>query len=229
MGACQEIFDVNFFHDSKTSVSPINSLKYILELDFNIVEVFDVKSGLGIKSFDLSIFNLSLFSIFEKDRPWSNHSRQSFKKFDRDRIALVDLLKRSTVSESLSSIEKEQRKRFNLFHNRINLLIKNEQFDQKNVFFLYSWQFFPLFMPKERIAHVDLQSFLKIEEMVSLSSIFLLSERKRMPRKMVMWNFLRKSMPRMGPSTSHVSNSKVPWCRANWLSIDCERIDPVNL
>ena len=47
----------------------VNSLKYILELDFDFVEVFDVvvKSGLGIQSFDLSIFNLSLFSIFEKD------------------------------------------------------------------------------------------------------------------------------------------------------------------
>ena len=40
-------------------------------------------------------------SIFEKDRPWSNRSRQSFKKIDRDRIVLFNLLKRSTVIDSI--------------------------------------------------------------------------------------------------------------------------------
>ena len=44
---------------------------------------------------DFLIFDLSIFSIF--------------KKIDRDRIALVDLLKRSTVSESFLSIFKEDR------------------------------------------------------------------------------------------------------------------------
>ena len=56
-------------------------------------------SGLGIRSFDLLIF-----SIFKKDRPWSNRSRWSIKKIQCDQIALVDLLKRSTVIESLSLI-----------------------------------------------------------------------------------------------------------------------------
>ena len=45
-------------------------------------------------------FNILIFSIFEKDQRWSNCSRLSFKNIDRDQIALVDLLKRSTVIES---------------------------------------------------------------------------------------------------------------------------------
>ena len=63
-----------------------------------------LNQGVGIRSYDLS-----LFLIFKKDWPWSNRSRWSFKKIDRDRIALVDLLKRSTLSESIPSIFKKQR------------------------------------------------------------------------------------------------------------------------
>ena len=47
-------------------------------------------AGLGIRSFDPSIFNLSIFSIFKKDRPWLNRSCWSFSKdrFDhfQDRV-----------------------------------------------------------------------------------------------------------------------------------------------
>ena len=62
--------------------------------------------GLGIRSFDLLIFDFSIFSIFKKDRPWSNCSCQFSKKIDRDRIALIDLLKRSTVIESILRSQK---------------------------------------------------------------------------------------------------------------------------
>ena len=37
----------------------------------------------------------------------------------------------------------------------------------------------------------------------------------------VMWNFLRKLMPKMGPSTSPVMKVKLHWCMADWLS--CRR------
>ena len=46
---------------------------------------------LGVKQgweFDLSIFDLSIFSIPKKYKPWSNRSRQSLKKINRDRISL---------------------------------------------------------------------------------------------------------------------------------------------
>ena len=47
-------------------------------------------AGLGIRSFNPSIFNLSIFSIFKKDRPWLNRSCWSFSKdrFDhfQDRV-----------------------------------------------------------------------------------------------------------------------------------------------
>ena len=76
--------------------------------------------------FDLSIFNLSIFLIFKKDRPrsnrslrsfklnWpcSNRSHQSFKKIEHERINLI--------------------KRLDLCLWPINLLIaKNYQFDRK--------------------------------------------------------------------------------------------------
>ena len=53
------------------------------------------------------------------------------KKSDCERIAPVTLYKRATVSESISSIfKKERREWIILFHERIALLItKNEQFD----------------------------------------------------------------------------------------------------
>ena len=60
----------------------------------------------------------------------------------------------------------------------------------------------------------------------------LLRVRQRMPRKMapaprwtqaaagstVLWNFLRKSMPRMGPSASPVMQLNLHWCSDNGLS-----------
>ena len=44
--------------------------------------------GLGILSYDLSIFDCSIFSIFQKYRPWSNRSRRSLKKINYGRIDL---------------------------------------------------------------------------------------------------------------------------------------------
>ena len=59
------------------------------------------------------------------------------RSFDLRSLALFYLLKRSIVSESLS---------------------KNEWLAQKNVFFIWILQFPLLFMPKERIALIDLRS-----------------------------------------------------------------------
>ena len=58
---------------------------------------------------------------------------QSLKKINDDKIARVDLLKQSTVSESEPSLfKKDQLERLDLFHDQINLSItKNEPFDQK--------------------------------------------------------------------------------------------------
>ena len=64
------------------------------------------------------------------------------------------------------------------------------------------------------------------------ASTGLLRERERMHGKMallpcrtraatgstVMWNFQRKSIPRMGPSTSPVMKVKLHCCIADWLS-----------
>ena len=44
----------------------------------------------------------SLSSLFKKEQPWANQSCLSLKKRDHERIALVALYKRVTVSESLS-------------------------------------------------------------------------------------------------------------------------------
>ena len=77
----------------------------------------------NLRSFDLSIFqssifrsfNLSIFDLSIFDHRSFNLSIlyfdlsifQPLKKIERDRIALVDILKRSTVIESLSSIFKK--------------------------------------------------------------------------------------------------------------------------
>ena len=69
--------------------------------------------------------------LFFKDR-WDQFSLVAlYKKRDCERIAPVTLYKRATVSESISSIfKKERREWIILFHERIALLItKNEQFD----------------------------------------------------------------------------------------------------
>ena len=120
--------------------------------EFDPVDLAKDRLWANSLDFDLSIFDLSIFKI---DRPWSNRSRRSFKKIDRDRITLVVLLNRSTVIESLSSIfikdrkvridpvhmlirstvsesipsifKKDRRDRFDLFHDWIDLTItKND-------------------------------------------------------------------------------------------------------
>ena len=80
-----------------------------------------------------SIFRSVIFSIF--------------KKINRDPTYIVDLWKRLTVLESLTSIfEKDQ---FDLCQHRIDLSItKNEQFNKKNIFFVCFWQFRPTFYAK---------------------------------------------------------------------------------
>ena len=45
----------------------------------------------------------SLWSLFEKEQPWVNSSCRSLKKSDHERIALLALYKRATVSKLLSS------------------------------------------------------------------------------------------------------------------------------
>ena len=85
--------------------------------------------------------------IFEKDQPWSNRSCRSLKKIDLDQNDHTDLWKRSIQSFSRS----------NRSFNHKKLLIRSK----KNMFFISFWQFFPYLMPKDWIAPVDLQSFLK--------------------------------------------------------------------
>ena len=63
----------------------------------------DAVQSAGIRTlqgweFNLSIFDLLIFSIFKKDGPWSNRSRQSLIKIECDRIALVNHLKRLNPS-----------------------------------------------------------------------------------------------------------------------------------
>ena len=72
-----------------------------------------LEPGLEIQSFGLLIF-------------WTF---RSLKKIDNDQIALINLVRRLIVSESIPSIfKKDRRERFNLFHDRINLSItKNER------------------------------------------------------------------------------------------------------
>ena len=76
--------------------------------------------------------NCSLLSCsFLKIDGINSLSSLFIKKSDCERIAPVTLYKRATVSESISSIfKKERREWIILFHERIALLItKNEQFD----------------------------------------------------------------------------------------------------
>ena len=55
----------------------VNSIFW--SLDISIFRSFVLQS---------SIFDLSIFSIFTKERTWLNHSRRSFKKIKRDQIDL---------------------------------------------------------------------------------------------------------------------------------------------
>ena len=92
-------------------------------------------SGLGIRSFDLSI----LFRSF-----------RSLKKIDRAWIGLVDLWKRSTVSESTRRSLKKSDEIFTLV-----VWVKRSQITS-----VCFWQFLPLFLLKEIIATVDLRSWI---------------------------------------------------------------------
>ena len=137
----------------------------------------DYFPGLGIR-----FFNLLIFLIFKKDGQWSNCSRWSFKKIERDLIALFDLLNRSTVSESILLIfNKGWQEWFDLFHDVIDLSItKSDWFDRRrkliikfptliivpvfDLLIFWSWIFnlwsFGLFdikiMDRDRIALIDL-------------------------------------------------------------------------
>ena len=92
-----------------------------------------------------------MFSIFKKDRPWSN---RSMKKIDRDRMDPVDLSQRST-----GSIRSVSKSNWSFDH-------KNDRFDKKKFFLVFFVSFAKFSAP------VDLQSFIKIDEIDSLSSIF---------------------------------------------------------
>ena len=74
------------------------------------------------REFDLAIFWPAIFwpSIFKKDQRWSNRSRQSFKMIDRDRNALVDLLKWSTIRIALVNLWKRTKR-------------SNQSFDHKKI------------------------------------------------------------------------------------------------
>ena len=99
-------------------------------------------ASLGIHSFDLLIFALSLLLIFKKVWMWRNRSHRSFKKSDHER-------------STLNFFKKEQCQWFN-HDSRESCL----------------WQFFLLLMPKEWIAPVILHSFLKTNGINSLSLLF---------------------------------------------------------
>ena len=98
------------------------------------------------REFDLSIFDLLIFSIFKKDCPWSNRSRWSLKKINSEWIDLVDLW-----------------------------ITKNDWFDQeKKRMFVCFWQFSPFLCQKIKTlpSIFDLRSFLKIDGIDLFSSIF---------------------------------------------------------
>ena len=105
-----------------------------------------------------SIFRSVIFSIF--------------KKINRDPTYIVDLWKRLTVLESLTSIfEKDQ---FDLCQHRIDLSItKNEQFNKKkHIFCMFLTVSSNLFMPKDWKAPFDLLSSIFSKGINLLSSIF---------------------------------------------------------
>ena len=124
-------------------------------------------------SFHLSIFALLLFSIFKKNRLWCNCSRRSLKKSNRERIALVDLWKRSTVSESIRWSLKKSDTIYsvvipaNRSQKTSNLL--------KKTYFTDVFDSVPPFLCKQSkslLSIFALQSFLKLDGIDSLLSIF---------------------------------------------------------
>ena len=72
---------------------------------FRSFNLFYLSIFLIFQSFrSFNLFDLLIFSIFKKYRPWSNPSRRSFKKIDRDQIDPIDLYKKLTVRYSISLI-----------------------------------------------------------------------------------------------------------------------------
>ena len=63
-------------------------------------QIHDEYAGLGIRSFALLLYVLTLKIAHIKERLWAICSRHSLKKNDCERIALA-LYKRATMSESL--------------------------------------------------------------------------------------------------------------------------------
>ena len=120
-------------------------------------------SGLGIRSFDLSLFTLSIFAILlssifkkewllairsrrsKKEPPWANRSCCSLKYSDCELIALVALNKRATVSKSLS-ISLKKNNVSDLLVIQANRLKKTSDSLEKT-FFVCFWQFFKKFSP----------------------------------------------------------------------------------
>ena len=78
-----------------------------------------------------------LSSVFNKRCAWANRSRQSLKKSDNEQIALVALYKRATVSESLFTKERPW--------------VNRSWFSGKNLYILYVFHCFSLFMPNREL------------------------------------------------------------------------------
>ena len=72
-------------------------------------------------------------------------------------------------------------------------------------------------MPKERIAHVDLRSSIFFKDRRDgFALVDLFAEREEEDAQEDGHVKLPEEVDaQVGPSTSPVSNSKVPWCRAN--------------
>ena len=114
-------------------------------------------------------FNILIFSIFEKDQRWSNCSRLSFINIDRDQIALVDLLKRSTMIESFCwSFKQSSIANLLLIFEKDwqnQMLSKNKPFAPKKHIFGKFLIVSPLLCQKSKslLSIFALQSFLKID------------------------------------------------------------------
>ena len=78
-----------------------------------------------------------LSSVFNKRCAWANRSRRSLKKSDNEQIALVALYKRATVSESLFTKERPW--------------VNRSWFSEKNLYILYVFHCFSLFMPNREL------------------------------------------------------------------------------
>ena len=123
-----------------------------------------------------SLFRSLLSSIFKKVWPWANQSRCSLKKSDSERIALLGLYKRATVSKSRSRfLFKREASVTCLWLYRITLK-KLGICSKKPVFFICFDSFPPFYVRKANCFHRSSLScyFLvkDIDPIVSLSSLF---------------------------------------------------------